>query len=273
MSRRWALRAILAVTSLGLLLGVVVVHAMKTSAAGSGRSFAVLVAPARERSSDAARPPAFSLSVAPAIRAVVAGAQANYVITIGRHRTTGAVAFSITGLPTGATASFTPQSTAASSTNLTITTAAATHVGSYVFTVIGASRTYRTSTTARLVVTIPAGAPFSITGSSDRRLAPGVTGLLDLSLTNPSAAPLQVTSLRVSASRTSAPSCSIANYTVGQFSGSYPLTIPAHATRTLSQLGIAPARLPRVSMLNLPVNQDACKNASVLLDYTGTGRI
>ena len=50
----------------------------------------------------------------------------------------------------------------------------------------------------------------------------------------------------------------------------YPITLPAGQTRTLGQLGIADADKPQVEMLNQPWNQDACKNAAINLDYTGS---
>jgi hypothetical protein len=70
---------------------------------------------------------------------------------------------------------------------------------------------------------------------------------------------------------TSKAACTTSNYSVTQFSGSYPITVPANATRTLSQLGVAQAQRPKVTMLNLPVNQDVCKTAGVTLGLSGTG--
>jgi hypothetical protein len=42
--------------------------------------------------------------------------------------------------------------------------------------------------------------------------------------------------------------------------------------KTLWQLGIPPSAWPKVKMINLPTNQDACKNTSLSLGYTGTGQ-
>ena len=50
----------------------------------------------------------------------------------------------------------------------------------------------------------------------------------------------------------------------------YPITLPAGQTRTLSQLGVADADRPQVEMLDRPWNQDACKNAAITLDYSGS---
>lgn len=54
-----------------------------------------------------------------------------------------------------------------------------------------------------------------------------------------------------------------------QFSGAYGLRIPAHSTRRLSSLGVAPARWPRVAMLDRAVNQDGCKHATLDLRFDG----
>jgi hypothetical protein len=46
--------------------------------------------------------------------------------------------------------------------------------------------------------------------------------------------------------------------------------VPAGQIRTLTQLGVANPDKPQVEMLDQPWNQDACKNATITLDYSGT---
>jgi hypothetical protein len=48
--------------------------------------------------------------------------------------------------------------------------------------------------------------------------------------------------------------------------------VPANSTATLGGLGGAASAMPRVKMLDLPVNQDACKSAQLALSYAGTGQ-
>jgi hypothetical protein len=115
------------------------------------------------------------------------------------------------------------------------------------------------------------GQNFGLAGSADRLLAPGVSGFIDVAITNPNNQPLNVTNLSVAVTGTSKPACTTSNFSVTQFSGTYPITVPANSTRTLSQLGITQSQRPKVTMINLPVNQDVCKNTGVALSFTGTG--
>ena len=63
------------------------------------------------------------------------------------------------------------------------------------------------------------------------------------------------------------------NFAVTQIPAArYPITLPAGQTRTLGQLGVADGDKPQVGMLNQPWNQDACKNAAISLDYSGSAR-
>ena len=65
-------------------------------------------------------------------------------------------------------------------------------------------------------------------------------------------------------------SCSAADFAVTQFSGSFDFVLPASATRTLAELGIPTSAWPSVTMLDRPINQDGCKNASLKLGFGGT---
>jgi hypothetical protein len=112
---------------------------------------------------------------------------------------------------------------------------------------------------------------FSIAGNVGA-LYPGASAPLDLAITNPLKQALEVTSLSIGVKDdTGTPGCvGSRNYAVTPFAGSYPITVPAGATRRLSQLGYASSVWPRVRMLDLPVNQDACKGATVTLSYAGS---
>ncbi len=83
----------------------------------------------------------FSLSATPASRTINPGGSATYTATVSPLAGfTGTVAFTVTGLPAGATAAFSPTSvTTSGSTTLSISTSASTPAGSYPLTIRGTS--------------------------------------------------------------------------------------------------------------------------------------
>jgi hypothetical protein len=110
----------------------------------------------------------FSLSATPSSRTVLPGASTTYTATAtAGPGFTGTVAFSVTGLPAGATASFSPTSVTPSGTStLTVATTAVTPPGSYPLTIRGTSgpRTH----TASVTLVVSSGT-FSITASPASR--------------------------------------------------------------------------------------------------------
>ncbi|UUL77431.1 hypothetical protein NG819_08200 [Pseudarthrobacter sp. Fe7] len=56
--------------------------------------------------------------------------------------------------------------------------------------------------------------------------------------------------------------CSAADFAVTQYSGPYPLAVPAGSS-SLSGLGVAQQAWPRVGMLDSSANQDGCKGATI----------
>jgi subtilisin family serine protease len=103
--------------------------------------------------------PDFSLSVSPSSQSVVQGSTTSpYTVTITRTGGfAGAVTFSTTGLPAGATASYNPNPSSGASSSLTIATTASTAFGSFPFTISGVSGSLTRTTSATLVVTDPGG--------------------------------------------------------------------------------------------------------------------
>jgi len=83
----------------------------------------------------------FSLTATPSSRTVLPGAGTSYTATVAPvNGFTGTVAFSVTGLPSGATATFNPVSvTTSGSTTMSVSTTAATPPGSYALTIRGTS--------------------------------------------------------------------------------------------------------------------------------------
>ena len=152
-------------------------------------------------------------------------------------------------------------------------------IGSHVFCVRAVAadgtvgpQTCRTWTITAGATQEPSGA-FAISGSLPSLLSPGGGGALPLTVSNPYDFPLRVTGLTVTVlAGSSQPGCDgPANLRVAQSStagGSVSIVVPAFGSVTLPAQG---ATAPVVSMLDLPTNQDACKNASFALSYRGTG--
>jgi hypothetical protein len=120
----------------------------------------------------------------------------------------------------------------------------------------------------------PGHQPFVISGDLAGKLAPGSPSLpLNLTLRNSNNQAIAISVLTVSVTGSSAgTACGATNFGVTQYAGKYPLTIGANQTASLTQLGVATTVLPRVGMIDRPVNQDACRNATVSLVYAGTGQ-
>jgi uncharacterized membrane protein len=99
-------------------------------------------------------PPDFALAIAPASRTVTAGQSTSYVVTVSAQGGFGGnVTLSVTGLPSGATTSFSrnPVPRAGTST-LTVRTSRFTTRGTFTLTVTGRSSALTHQVTAKLVV-------------------------------------------------------------------------------------------------------------------------
>jgi hypothetical protein len=112
---------------------------------------------------------------------------------------------------------------------------------------------------------------FTITGSAGGLLYPGAPArAIALTLTNPNSVAIYVTSLQVTVASSSRPGCSAATnlaLTQSNVSSAAPARVPAGGSVTLPVQGVS---APTIRMVNLPVNQDACKNASFALSYSGS---
>jgi uncharacterized membrane protein len=113
--------------------------------------------------------PDFSLSASPSSQTVTPGTGANYTVSMtpsGDY--SGTVNLSISGLPSGASATFTPSSLSASTTttsSLAITTSSATPTGTYSLTITGSDGTLTHSTGVTLSVQTSSGGNFSLSAS------------------------------------------------------------------------------------------------------------
>ena len=97
-------------------------------------------------------PPDFSVSATPALQSVAPGGSTTYTVTVGSlNGFGGIVALSVSGLPAGATPSFSPSTVTGSGTStLTVSTTSATVGGTYPLTISGTSG----STTHTAAVTV-----------------------------------------------------------------------------------------------------------------------
>lgn len=218
-------------------------------------------------------PTGFTMQLSPTSRTVVDGESTTYDLSINRGLLAGPIALKLNGVPANATASVSPSlSILGSSAKITISTATNVVPGSYLITVKGTSLLASATASAYLIVLPQTYPNFPINGAADRVLAPGSEpGAINLAITNPFGAPMTVTNLGVTVTGTDRAGCGVGNYAVTAYGGPASLTIPAHSTKTLQQLGVPRAQWPQVAMPNLPANQDSCKTATVQLHFSGTG--
>ena len=107
----------------------------------------------------------FSLSVAPASQTVTAGAGTSYTVTITpTGGFAGSVTLSLSGLPSGATGSFSPNPATSNST-LAVSTDPSTPAGTYPMTITGTAGILTHTASATLVVNAAAGPDFSLSAS------------------------------------------------------------------------------------------------------------
>src|SRR5581483_11439247 len=113
------------------------------------------------------QPPDFTFSAGPASQTVTANGGTSYTVSVGAlNGFTGAVSLNVSGVPSGATASFSPASITggSGSSTLTISTSCSTPAGTYSLTITGASGSLSHSATVTLVVNPPAS-DFTISAS------------------------------------------------------------------------------------------------------------
>jgi len=97
-------------------------------------------------------PPGFSLAAAPAALAVPPGSSAPTLVTVAdQGGFTGSVSLTISGLPSGVTAAFSPKSTTSSST-LTLTVRSSAVPGTYQLAITGTAGTVKASGAVTLIV-------------------------------------------------------------------------------------------------------------------------
>ncbi len=224
------------------------------------------------------------VTLSPSSRTVDQGQSATYTVSAASTGGfTGPVTFAVTGLPAGTAAAWSPSSVVltsggAAQVALTVTTAPGIPAGKSNFTVRGTAGTLQSSAQAQLHV-LEVNRTFDVSGTVSGLLAPGVTRSVDLVISNPNNKGIAVSNLTVAISqvvRTPAAvaanlPCTPADYTLAQYSGTYPLTV-APGSRSLSSLGVPESKRPQITMLDTSQLQDGCKGATVRLAFSGTGQ-
>ncbi len=126
--------------------------------------------------------PDYTVAVTPSSQTVLTGTSTSYTVTatplVGF---TGTVTFSVSGLPTGATASFNPPSvTAPGSSAMIVSTASTTPTDTYLLTITGTSGLLSHTATATLIVSTP---DFSLSVSPASMTVPAAGGTANYAIT------------------------------------------------------------------------------------------
>ena len=223
----------------------------------------------------------FTLVARPRSRSLLAGQTARYWISIRRGRYQGKIKLSVAAGPELVSDGVSDSGNRVSlhvhgqHALLIVKTASAARAGRYSVKAKAVGGRYRGAITVGLTITALEPASLRIAGNFGP-LWPGTAQAVNLALTNPNAEVISVHRLTVSIKDVSAPRatnglpCSAADFAVTQYAGSYPLKLPASASRNLSALGVPAAEGPQLKMLDRPVNQNGCQGATVILSYSGT---
>lgn len=120
-------------------------------------------------------------------------------------------------------------------------------------------------------ITAPSsGLPFTIRGDAVGYLYPGASAQqVPLTIRNPDSVAIDVTGLTAVIDESSLPAgCSSSGYELEQASiPSAGIAVPAGGSVTLPAQGATTAS---IRMLDLPIDQDACQNAQLTLNYSGS---
>jgi hypothetical protein len=216
--------------------------------------------------------PGFSVTASPDRQTVYPGDSASYTVALQRSGGfSGPVALAVTGLPSGASATFTPASVPSNGTSssLTILTGDTSAPGNYKLSITGTGASGSSSQEVRLDVDKPA---FTVSGNLATPLPLGGTGeSLDLALSNPTNKPLTVSGITVALAATSVAACPTSQFSVAQIPASYAVTVPARSSQSLTQLGSR--YLPRITWVDSRDQaQNSCLGAKLSFSYSATGQ-
>lgn len=225
-----------------------------------------------------------TIQVNPSSRTVDRGDPVNYSVSLtSTNGFSGSVTPTVSGLPANTTAAFTPAPVTLASgktatVTLTVATSATTPDGKADLTIATAAGASQAAAVVVQLFVQSSKKTFSISGNLGTPLTPGAKIPLNLSFSNPNNKGLALSSLSVSIAgitRTQAAvaaglPCTTADYVVTNYSGAYPLTVPA-GSKTLQSLNPDSAQWPQIAMQDTALNQDGCKGATLQLAYSGAG--
>jgi VCBS repeat protein len=97
-------------------------------------------------------PPDFSLSLTPTSRIVARGQSARFTVGIARTSLADPVHFTVSGLPPGVGATFSPNDTTGNASTLTMSTTTSAKTGAFTFTVTGTGGGVTHTRTGQLIV-------------------------------------------------------------------------------------------------------------------------
>jgi hypothetical protein len=232
--------------------------------------------------------PDFTIDASTTSQQVLQGDQATYKISVSSvDGFTSPVSLSVSGLPSGVTATASPNPVTpkpkGETLKLTVVAASNASTGNYTLTITGTSGGVVHST--QVALTVLETVSFSIRGNANTaKLYPGLQRPVDPLISNSySNFGLSISSISATLTGVNAPgSCSLQDFSIQQLgSSAYPVTIgagvqnatlssliqQAHPSWTAQQVSNA---LPQLTLINRPVNQDGCKNASVNLHYAAS---
>ncbi len=218
--------------------------------------------------------PAFNLVVTPSAQTISQDDSTSFGVSITRlNGFANAVALSVSGLPKKTTGTFTPSSISGPSgttSTLSIVADPNADIGMFSLTVTASGGSPLVTRTATVTLTIAKKQVFLISGNAATTLYPGTTSEINLTLTNPNNFPIRVGPLTVSVEEhTSKTGCSgTGNFTPSALVGT--VDVPGNTTATLSALGVPHANRPKIVFLDTSGDQDACKDAQVTMQYSGT---
>jgi hypothetical protein len=227
----------------------------------------------------------FAIAVSPPSQQVLQGDQTTYKLSVSSVAGfTKPVSLSVSGLPKGVTATASPNPvTPGTNSTLTVVAASNASIGNYTLTITGKSGSLVHSAQAALAVLQTAS--FSISGNANPvKLYPGLRTPIDPRISNPySNTGLSISSISATLTGVSAPgACPLQDFSLRQLDATaYPVVVPAGVQNTTLSSLIQQAHpswtaehvnntLPQLTLVNRPVNQDGCKNASISLHYASS---
>jgi len=172
--------------------------------------------------------PAYTLSASPTSLSLVQGASGTATVTVApTGGFTGSVAFAISGVPSGVTASFSPASSTGSSV-LTLATTSAAAVGTSVMTITGTSGALSATTTVGLTVTAKPVPSYNLSASpSSLSVVQGASGTSTITI-----APSGGFTGTVALAASGLPSGVTASFSPASATTSSTLTLTASSTAT-----------------------------------------